>query len=65
MYNWSVDVKKMKEKEPEKYKIWRLEQLINYGLGGEKLNKKELKKYWPKLNLDPSKKAFLEMFLKN
>lgn len=65
MYNWSVDAKRMKKEEPEKYKIWRLEQLINYGLGREKLNKKELKKYWPKLNLDPSKKAFLEMLLKD
>lgn len=54
----------MKKDNPEKYKIWRLEQLINYGLGGEKINKKELKKYWRRLKLDPSRKAFLETFLK-
>ena len=64
MYNWSVDIKKMRKDNPDAYKIWRLEQLINYGLGKDKINRRELKKYWGKLKLDPSKKAFFEILLK-
>lgn len=63
MYNWSVDEKQFKKADPEGYQIWRLEQLINYGLGGEKLNEKLVKKYWPKLYLDKGKKKFLEFLL--
>lgn len=64
MKNWSVDEKKLK-KYPDKYKIWRLEQLINFGLDGEKLKKNDLKKYWPQIkdNLDPHKKLLLEFLL--
>ena len=63
MYNWSTDTAKLK-KYPEKYAVWRLEQLINYGLDGEKLDKKELIKYFPVLNIDPAKKAYLKFILK-
>ena len=65
MYNWSVDEKAFKKKDPKGYKLWRLEQLINYGLDGEKLNEKEVKKAWPKIKeqLDPYKKRALEFFL--
>ena len=35
MYNWSVDEKNFKKEDPQGYKIWKLEQLINYGLGEE------------------------------
>ena len=38
MYNWNTDTKEL-EKNPEEYTIWKLEQLINYGLDGEKLNR--------------------------
>lgn len=62
MKNWSVDIKKLK-KYPEAYKIWRLEQLINYGLDEEKLDEKEVKKYWNKLYLDPPAKKYLEFLL--
>jgi len=55
MYNWSVDEKILK-KYPEKYAVWRLEQLINFGLGEEKINKNQLKKYFNKLDIDPDKK---------
>jgi len=63
MYNWSVDEKQFKKEDPEGYKIWRLEQLINFGLGKEKIDKKELKKYWKRLYLDPDKKRFLTFLL--
>ncbi len=64
MYNWSTDIEKLK-KDPKKYALWRLEQLINYGLDGEKLSKKEVKKAWPhiKNRLDPYKKRALEYLL--
>ena len=65
MHNWSVDEKVFKKKDPKGYKLWRLEQLINYGLDGEKLNEKEVKKAWPKIKeqLDPYKKRALEYLL--
>ena len=64
MYNWSVDVNHLK-KFPDKYTIWRLEQLINFGLGKEKISEKELKKHFKKLNIDPDKKRYLKFLLKN
>lgn len=63
MYNWSTDEKKFKEQDPEGYKIWRLEQMINYGLGKEKLNIKELKRYWNKLRIDELTRKYLEFLL--
>lgn len=63
MYNWSVDEEKLK-KDPEAYEIWRLEQIVNFGLGGEKLNRESLKKYWDRLTIeDPYRRAFLELIL--
>lgn len=62
MYNWSVDENKLKN-DKEKYTIWKLEQLVNFGLNGEKINAKELKKYWSKVQLDPARKRFLGLLL--
>ena len=65
MYNWSVDEKSFKRSNPKKYKLWRLAQLINYGLDGEKLNRKEVKAAWPKIKeqLDPYKRRAIEYLL--
>ena len=65
MYNWSTDEKRFKKKDPEGYKLWRLIQLINYGLDGEKLDEKEVKKAWPKIEdrLDLDIKGYLEFLL--
>ena len=66
MLNWSVDEEKFKKEDPEGYRLWRLVQLINYGLDeGEKLNKEEVKKAWPKIKerLDPYKARYLEFLL--
>lgn len=63
MYNWSVDEKQFKKADPKAYEIWKLEQMINYGLGGEKLNEKLVRKYWGKLCIDGGKKRFLEFLL--
>ena len=62
MHNWYVDIKKIK-KDKRQYTIWRIEQLVNFGLGKEKLNKRELVKYWGELHLDPKKKRFLAFLL--
>ena len=64
MYNWSVDTKRMQKEDPAGFQIWRLEQLINYGLGGEKIDGKLLKKLWNKISIqDPYRRAFLETIL--
>ena len=65
MYNWSTDEKKFKKQYPKEYKLWRLTQLINYGLDGEKLSLKELKSTWPKIKnrLDPHLKSYLEFLI--
>lgn len=62
MHNWSVDTTELK-KDPQKYAVWRLEQLVNFGLDGEKLDRRELEKYWPLLNLDANKKNYLSFLL--
>lgn len=62
MYNWTVDTKQLK-KDKNKFAIWKLEQMVNFGLNGKKLDKKNLKKYWPQLNLDVKKKKYLSLIL--
>jgi len=58
-------VKKFKKENPKEYRLWRLTQLINYGLDGEKLDKQEVKKSWFKIKdkLDPYKKRALEYLI--
>lgn len=62
MKNWSTDLKELK-KDKTKYIIWKLEQMINFGLDNKKISRKELKKYWNKLYIDPLKKRYLKMIL--
>jgi hypothetical protein len=62
MYNWSIDEKKL-AKEPEKYAVWKLEQTVNFGLGKEKLDSRELLKHWDALKIDPARKKFLSLLL--
>ena len=62
MNNWSTNTKRL-SKYPEKYAIWKLEQLINFGLNGQKLNFVELRKYFSKLNIDPQKRKYLQSLL--
>ena len=63
MYNWSVDEKAFKEADPEGYEKWRLEQMINFGLNGEKISEIELRKHWDELHLDPSRRKYLAFLL--
>lgn len=62
MYNWSVDLKAL-GKYPKKYKLWKLEQLINFGLGKEKIKRSDLKRYLEKVSIDPQKKKYLKFLL--
>lgn len=62
MFNWDYDLTKVNKNDPN-FIRWRLERLINYGLGGEKLNADLLKEYWTKLKIDPLKKACLKDML--
>lgn len=62
MYNWSTDTTELK-KDKKQYTIWQLEQMVNFGLGGKKIKRKEIKKYWTELNLDSNKKKYLAMLL--
>ena len=62
MYNWSIETKRLK-KDRKKYEIWRLEQAINYGLAGKRINYRILKKYINNLSIDPHKKKFLKMLI--
>ncbi|MBI2628216.1 MAG: hypothetical protein HYW71_02160 [Candidatus Niyogibacteria bacterium] len=62
MRNWSTDAKELK-KNPEQYAIWKLEQMVNFGLQGEKLNRQLLEKYWDKITIDPSRRRYLRHIL--
>jgi hypothetical protein len=62
MYNWTVDENRLK-KNKEDYAIWKLEQMVNFGLNGEKINSRDLKKFWDKLRLDAARKRFLRLLL--
>jgi len=43
--------------------VWRLERLINYGLGGEKLDREATKRALPLLKIPDERRAFLELIL--
>lgn len=60
MYNWNTDLSKLGK---NLLTIWKLNQLINYGLNGEKIDLKLVKKYWNKLTLDPKRKKFLALLI--
>ncbi len=62
MKNWSTNTKRLKE-NPQEYTRWKLEQMINFGLDGEKLIEKDLRKHFTKLSIDPLKKIFLKHLL--
>jgi len=63
MKNWSTNTKKLKGNK-DKFAIWELEQLVNFGLGKKRIKKRELKKYWSIINIDSSKRKFLSLFVK-
>lgn len=65
MYNWSTDEEYLK-KFPHEYEKWRLLQLINYGLDGEKISLKRLRQLWPEIKdeiLDEIKIKYFEKYI--
>ncbi len=62
MYNWSTDTKEL-EKDPAAYECWQLEQLINFGLRGAKIEEQKLRRHFETLNLDPARRKFLSLLL--
>jgi len=62
VYNWSIDTKRLRTNKKD-WEKWQLEQMINFGLGGRKISRNLLLKYWRRLKIDPPKKKFLEFLL--
>ena len=62
MHNWSTDISQLK-KNKKKYTIWKLEQLVNFGLAKEKINKADIKKYWNDIHIDSARKKFLHLIV--
>lgn len=62
MYNWSTDEKKLK-KDKKAYAIWKLEQQVNFGLGGKKIKRARLEKHWDHIQIDPARRKYLEILL--
>ncbi|MEK7190364.1 MAG: hypothetical protein AAB661_01205 [Patescibacteria group bacterium] len=60
--HWSVDTTVLK-KDEEAFAIWDLEQRINWGIGEGKINKKNLLKYWDKIDIDVFKRKALFLAL--
>ena len=53
------------EKQATADPIWKLERLINHGLGKEKIDKELLKQFLPKLHIPGNRRDFLELLLWN
>ncbi|KKR91417.1 MAG: hypothetical protein UU42_C0012G0014 [Candidatus Woesebacteria bacterium GW2011_GWA1_41_13b] len=62
MYNWNTDISRLKKNSHE-FSLWRLNQLINFGLNGERLDLKQVKKHWLKIDTDPATKKFLKLII--
>lgn len=62
MYNWSTDTKEI-SKDKTAYSKWKMEQLINFGLGKSKIEKQQLLQAFPSLDIDPAKKKYLSFLL--
>jgi len=60
--HWSVNTTEF-QKDKKAFVVWKLEQKINFGIGNEKINKKELVKYWDTINIDPFKRKALSLVI--
>jgi hypothetical protein len=61
-YIWDYDIKKMDLKNPDVL-IWYLQRKIEYG-DWKVLDRKTLRKYLPKLEINPYLKQILQNFLR-
>ncbi len=63
MNNWSIDEENLK-KDPRAYAIWKIEQMVNFGLGKEKILQSEYKKYSKELSIqDPWRKKYIDLLV--
>ena len=62
MHNWSTNTKEIR-KDKDTYSKWKMEQLINFGLGNSKIKKQKLSQLMPSLDIDPAKKKYLSFLL--
>ena len=60
--HWSVDTTEL-EKDIDAFAIWNLEQSINWGIGGDKISKNTLLKYWDKIDIDVFKRKALSLVI--
>ncbi|OGG28925.1 hypothetical protein A2973_01315 [Candidatus Gottesmanbacteria bacterium RIFCSPLOWO2_01_FULL_49_10] len=61
MYNWNTPTKHITRSKQST--IWKLNQHINFGLNGKKLNLRLIRKYWNDLAIDPKRKQLLRYLL--
>lgn len=61
---WDYTTKEY-EKQKKADPVWHLERRLLYGLGGEKLDRGEVKKHLEELHLPEDRKTFLEALLWN
>ncbi|MEK7533085.1 MAG: hypothetical protein AAB542_01515 [Patescibacteria group bacterium] len=61
MYNWNTPKKNIGTSKQSI--IWKLNQQINFGLNGKKINLGLVRKYWNSLSLDPKRKQYLRYLL--
>ncbi len=63
MKNWSTDTTRL-QKNPEALVIWKLEQMVNFGLDkGERINEQQLRQHFHKLQIDPDRRKLFELLL--
>lgn len=60
--HWSVDEKSLSS-DPSAYAIWRLEQRINWGIGEELIDTRELREHWDAIDIDAAKRKALALAL--
>lgn len=61
MHNWDYEKNIKIEERP----IWYLERLLNYGLNGEKINRKLLEQYFNQIKIPEKTRVFLKLILWN
>lgn len=62
MKNWSVDTSAFNKKTAE-FRLWKTEQMINFGTDGASLNRSYIKEHFHELSIDPKKKQYLSFLL--
>lgn len=63
MHIWDYKLPKNWKPKTDQEWTWYLERQINYGPGGDKLDRKQLKKYFNKIKMTDNARAFLELLL--